>query len=89
MRRLHNDDSDDVNNDADEEMLEDDDKNNFDDKNDEDDKNDVDDDDDDDDEDGLAYPSSFLNMNIPGGLSSLLPPNMQVNKQTVIEKKKF
>jgi hypothetical protein len=36
------------------------------------------DDEDDEDGDGLAYPSSFLNMNIPGGLSSLLPPNMQV-----------
>jgi hypothetical protein len=36
------------------------------------------DDDEEEDEDSLAYPSSFLNMNIPGGLASLLPPNMQV-----------
>ena len=38
------------------------------------------DDDDDDDDETLPFPASFLNLNIPGGLSSLLPPNMQVRK---------
>ena len=50
------------------------------------DKNDQDTDEDEDEEgDGLAYPSSFLNMNIPGGLSSLLPPNMQVKYKFIVK----
>ena len=78
MRQRHNDSDDDVTNVDDDANVDDDmmDKNDQD--TDEMDKNDQDTDDEDEDGDGLAYPSSFLN--IPGGLSSLLPPNMQVRK---------